>query len=244
MLRHLSLGIIRSQRNVGFLQRSLGVLFVLSLVVVLVGAISGYFYWRHLKTTPQYSLALIVDASRRDDQEAIDDLVDTDAVIKDFVPQILDKAIELYGRGVSPLVLKQMTQVAAPILPIVGQRAKAELPGLIREKTKKFEKIPFWAIAIGADRYLDIRLGDGKAFIKSKDSDRSFEVEMKRSGDTWQIVALKDEKLAQQIARKIGQEIIALAKNRGKETIENLGRRIGIKNLGDLFEKAQKVVNK
>ena len=28
-----------------------------------IAAIASYFYWQHLKTTPQYSLALIVDAA-------------------------------------------------------------------------------------------------------------------------------------------------------------------------------------
>lgn len=214
----------------------LGVLFVLGLFVALIGIVSGYFYWRHLKTTPQYSLALLVDAARRDDQEAIDSLVDTDEVVNDFAPQIIDKAIELYGRGVSPLIIKTITKVTAPVLPVIKQRVKAELPGLIREKTKKFEKIPFWAIAFGADRYLEIREEEGIAFIKGKVSDRLFEVEMKRHGDKWQIVALKDEDLAKQIARKIGQEIIALSTKTGKKTIEELGRRIGIGNLGELIE--------
>ena len=45
-----------------------------------IGAIGGYFYWRSLQDTPQYSLALIIDAARRDDQTTIDQLVDSDAV--------------------------------------------------------------------------------------------------------------------------------------------------------------------
>src|ERR1044072_1144489 len=63
--------------------------------VLLVGAIAGYIYWQSLKSTPQYSLALLVDAARRDDQKAIDELVDTDAVVDDFMPQLTAKAIEL-----------------------------------------------------------------------------------------------------------------------------------------------------
>src|SRR5437016_1760179 len=55
-------------------------------VFVFIGGIAGYFYWQHLKTTPQYSLALIVDASRRNDQQTTDSLVDIDAVVDDFLP--------------------------------------------------------------------------------------------------------------------------------------------------------------
>jgi hypothetical protein len=210
-------------------------------IVLLFGAIGGFFYWRHLKTTPQYSLALLVDAARKDDQKGIDEVVDVDAVVGDFVPQIIDKAVELYGRGVDSTVIKKAMSLATPILPVIKQRAKAELPGLIREKTKKFEDIPFWAIAIGANRYLDIREEGDKAFIKSKLADRPLEVEMKRNGQKWQIVAVKDEKLAQRIAGKIGQEILGLAKSKGTNKIEKIGKDLGIDNVNDLIKKAEDI---
>ena len=110
---------------------------------------------------------------------------------------------------------------------------------MIREKTKKFEDIPFWAIAIGASRYLEIREEGDKAFVKSKLADRPLELEMKRNGDKWQIVAFKDEQLAQKIAGKIGQEIIGLAKDRGKNQIEKVGKDLGLDNVNDLIKKAE-----
>ncbi|NNE99611.1 MAG: hypothetical protein HKN25_11380 [Pyrinomonadaceae bacterium] len=219
----------------------LKILAALVVLTILAGAVGGFFYWRHLKTTPQYSLALIVDAARRDDQKAIDELVDTDEIVEDFVPQIVDKAVELYGRGLAPDVIQRVARLATPILPVVKQRAKAELPDLIREKTAAYEKIPFWAMAIGAGNFLDIDQENDKASLKSKIPDRPFEIKMKRNGDKWQVVAIKDEKLARRVAEKIGQEMIAMAKNRGKDKVTELGRRIGIKNLGELIEKAQDI---
>lgn len=221
--------------------RVLKVLAALILLSLLASAIGGFFYWRYLKTTPQYSLALIVDAARRDDQKAIDELVDTNEIVDDFVPQIVDKAVELYGRGVAPATVKRISQLAAPIIPVVKQRARAELPDMIREKTGAYEKIPFWAMAIGAGKYLDIAIDGDKAILKSKLPERPLEIEMKKNDDKWKVVAINDEKLARQVAEKIGQEMIALAKNRGKDKVTELGKRIGIKNLGDLFEKAQEI---
>ena len=210
-------------------------------IALIAGAIGGFFYWRHLKTTPQYSLALLVEAARNDNQKAIDEVVDVDAIVDDFVPQVVDKAVELYARGVAPDVVKKALALTAPVLPVVKQRAKAELPGLIREKTKKFEDIPFWAIAIGASQYLEItEIGD-KAVIKSKLANRPLEVEMKRNGDKWQVVKLKDEKLARKLADKIGQEIIGLANKKGNKQIEKLGKDLGIGNVKDLIKKAQDI---
>ncbi len=203
------------------------------LLILIVGAIGGYFYWRNLKTTPQYSLALLVDAARRDDQKAIDELVDTNAVIDDFVPQITDKAVELYGRGVAPTTIQKLASVIAPFLPAIKERAKAELPNLIRDKTKPFEKIPFWAIAIGANRYLDIKIEGDKAFVKSKIPERQLELTLKRNGEKWQVIAVKDEVLARKIAEKIGQDLISVAQKNG---LKKTGEKLGIPNLEDIFK--------
>lgn len=205
--------------------------------ILLIAAVGGYFYWQSLKTTPQYSLALLVDAARRDDQKAIDQLVDTDAIVEDFMPQITDKAIELYGRGLPPQTVARVAQVAVPLLPAVKQRARSEVPGLIREKTQKFENVPFWAIAFGAGRILDIRQEGDRAFVKSNLQENPLEVTMKRSsGAKWQIVGIKDEVLARRIAEKIGQEIIAAARKGG---IEKAGKQLGIENLQDILKETE-----
>jgi hypothetical protein len=207
-------------------------------LVLIIGAVGGYFYWQSLKKTPQYSLALMVDAARRDDQKAIDALVDTDAAVDDFMPQITGKAVELYGRNLPPATIAKIAQVAAPVLPVVKQRARAEIPNLIREKTKKFESVPFWAIVIGADRFLDVTQETDKAFVKSKMLDRPLELTLKRNGDKWQVIGLKDEELAKRIAEKIGQEIIALAKN---GSIGKAGANLGVENLQDVLKQAQDI---
>ena len=207
-------------------------------IILVVGGISGYFYWQNLKKTPQYSLALLVDAARREDQPAVDELVNTDAVVDDFMPQITDKAVELYGRNLAPATIQKIAQVAAPMLPAVKQRARVEVPNLIREKTKQFEKIPFWAIAIGATKYLDITNEGEKAFIKSRDPERPLEVTLKRSGDRWQVVAVKDEALARRIAEKIGQDLILAAQ---KGSLRKAGEQLGVSGLDDAIKKAQDI---
>lgn len=211
----------------------LGVLGILFVVIAVAGTISGYFYWQNLKKTPQYSLALLIDAARRDDQAAIDELIDTNRIVEDFVPQITDKAIELYGRNLPPQTLAKVAQAAAPLMPAVKERARAEIPNLIRDKTKKFENVPFWAIAVGADRYLDITQEVGKAFVRSKLQDRPLELTLKRNGVKWQVVAIKDEELAKRVADKIGQELILLSQ---KGSLKKAGESLGVKNLNDMLK--------
>ncbi len=57
----------------------LGVLGGLLTVLILGAAIGGYFYWQSVKQTPAYSLALLVDAARRDDTAQMEKLADMHA---------------------------------------------------------------------------------------------------------------------------------------------------------------------
>jgi hypothetical protein len=179
-------------------------------------AIGGTVYWHYLRSTPQYSLALLVDAAKRNDQAEVASLVDSDAVVDDLLPQVIEKAVEIYGRGQSTAMLQRAMRVAAPLMPAAKEKARAELPGLIRRETEKFGDVAFPLMVLGADRYLNIRIEGDTAFVKSKRSERSFEAKMVRDGERWKIVAVRDEQLAGDIAKRVGQEIIAAAMSGNK----------------------------
>ena len=207
--------------------------------MLLIAGVGGYLYYRSLRGTPQYSIALLVDAAKRDDRAEIDSLVDIDAVVDDFVPQITAKAIELYGRGLSPVVLQRISSIATPIMPAVKQRARVELPKVIRRRfEEEFGYVPFFGMVIGADRYLDITTTGDTAIVRSKVRDHPLEMKMKREGEVWRIVGVRDDQLATDISRKIGQEIIAIAANGGKDT----AAQFGIGNLSDLLRQAEDLV--
>src|SRR5690349_11771541 len=87
--------------------------------IALAAGIGFYFYWQSLKSTPPYSLALIVAAAKRDDQATVYRLVNVDVVVDDFLPQITGKAVELYGRGLPQSVIQQVARVAAPVMPAI-----------------------------------------------------------------------------------------------------------------------------
>ena len=216
---------------------------ILTVSVILAGAliiasIAGYFYWQSFKTTPQYSLALLVDAARHDDQNEIDQFVAIDTIVDEFMPQITGKAVELYGRSLPPQTIARVAKVAAPLMPALKQRARAQLPVLIRKKTQRFESVPFAAMVLGAGKYLDIRTSGDTATVRSKLPEHSFEVRMQRSGDMWKIVGIRDEALATEIAQKVGQEIIAVASNGG---VNAAGDRLGVKNLNTILQQAEQI---
>lgn len=209
-----------------------------TLTLIVVACICGLIYYQGLKSTPQYSLALLVDAAKRNDTNEVDTLVIIDAIVDDFMPQVTGKAIELYGRGLPPQVLQKVAMLAQPLLPAVRDRARAELPRVIRERTAKYGDVPFFAMVLGANKYLEVSITGDSAIVNSKLQNRPLAMTMRRNGDRWQIVGIKDEKLATDIAQKVGQEIIAVASNGGKETAE----RFGVGNLSDLLRQAEELV--
>ena len=216
------------------------ILSVAGILLIVIAAVlaGGYFYWQSFKHTPQYSLAMLVDAARRDDQVQVDKYVAVDSIVDGFMPQITDKAIEIYGRGLPPQTIQRVAKVATPVMPALKQRARAQLPVLIRKKTERFESVPFAAMVVGAERYLDINTNGDTAMVRSKLPEHSFEVRMQRNGSGWKIVSVRDETLATEIAQKVGQEIIALASSRDAEAA---GDRLGIRNLNMILEQAEEI---
>ena len=205
--------------------------------VAIIAAVGFYFYWQSMKSTPQYSLALIVDAAKGGDQATVNELVDIDAVVDDFLPQVTGKAVELYGRGLAPDIIQRVAKVAEPVMPAVKDRVRAELPYVIKQKTSEFGSVPFAAMVLGADTYLDVRVNGENATITSKLPDHEFEVRMKRAGDRWKIVGVTDQQLATRIAQRVGQDILAIAAN-GNSSAKT---RLGVKNINELLNEAEKI---
>lgn len=220
------------------LKRPFAIACLVVLGLALAGGIGFFVYYQTLKGTPQYSLALLVDAAKRDDRAEVNSLVNIDAVVEDFVPQITTKAVEMYGRGQPPEVLRKVARIALPLLPAVKERARTELPRVIRERTSQFGSVPFSAMVLGADQYLDITLNGDEATVRSKLPEHQLEMKMRKSGDRWQIVGVRDEKVATAIARKIGQEVMAVAVGGGKRAADEFG----IGNLTDLLRQAEELV--
>ena len=70
---------------------------------------------------------------------------------------------------------------------------------------------------------------------------RPLELTMKRNGDKWQVVAVKDEVLAQRIAEKVGQEIIAIVQKNGTTNITEAGKNLGVENVKDLIKQSEDI---
>ena len=205
----------------------------LAILLLLIAAVGGWFWWSSLTKSPAYSLALLVDAARKDDQQAVDKYLDTDAVVDSFVPQITQKAVERYGRGLPPQIVAQAAARIAPFVPAIKERARAEIPRVIREKAAIAPNLSPWLLAIGLGRIVTITESGDNATLSGKIKEREIEVSMQRNGDKWKVVGVKDSDLADRIAEKIGQELIAAAKG---GNLKDIGKKIGVKGAEDILK--------
>ena len=77
-----------ARRRSGRLGRILLILAV-ALFVVLIGIGAGaYFWWQNYKAQPAYTLALLVDAAQRNDDQEIDRILDMDKSSEGFVGEV------------------------------------------------------------------------------------------------------------------------------------------------------------
>src|SRR6266496_4474826 len=101
--------------------RLLIVVAVILLVVVSALIGGGYFWWRSHRSSPAYPLALLADASQRNDSITIDRILDTDKVTDDFVSQVRQRTSGSYSRAISSLLPSQLNSGTQPLSPKLKQ---------------------------------------------------------------------------------------------------------------------------
>lgn len=218
------------------------VLASLLLFGAVAAGIAGYWWWTNLQKSPAYSLALLIDAARKDDQPTVEQFLDTNAVIDDFVPQITEKATERYGRGFPPQVVAKATKQLQPllqqILPQIKEIAKREIPRIIKERAAVAPEVSPAVLAMGLERIVNIEQNSDTATVTAELQSRTVELKMQRNGDRWQIVGAKDEALADKIADQVAQKVLATVTQR-----QTAGKPISNKDLiDDITRQIQQII--
>lgn len=203
-----------------------------AVAAILFIAAAGYF-WFGVRPSPEYSLALLVEEVHRGNDGAVEEFVDVQRVIDDFLPQVQRQAAELYGRGLPPSVLDQAAAAAAPLKPALAEKVRTGMPRYIREKTLKFRGYPAALAALGIGRVAKVRVNGDEASVEMKLSDRSIELSMVRNGPRWKIVGIKDDSIARQAAEQIGRELVAAAIKGG---VRQVAEKLGIEGVDGLLD--------
>ncbi len=197
----------------------ISVVFVVIILAVIAGA---FLWWQSYKTRPAYSLALLVDAAQRGDEAAFNEVLDTDKVVENFVPQVIEKAIGRYAAAITTPIREQVKSLVPKLVPGVKEQVRAEVAKRIKDLSTRAEGKPFILIALGMPYVVDIKEEGDAATVMANLNDRQVELTMARSGERWKIVAVKDDVLASQIVDSIAKNLPAIGSELEKQIRKNL----------------------
>ena len=194
------------------------------IVVVMLALCAGtYLWWQSFKAKPAYSLALLLDAARRDDQQTFDALLDTDAVSRSLAPQVAAQmsAPERLPQ-LSASVRRQLQANAVVLLPGAREQVRATFMQQVKDVLQRSGTADnyFLTLALGVARVVEIKPGlngaadDTSATASLNVNGRPVELGMLRApappGGTanaarWRIVSVKSDELAARVAETLAR---------------------------------------
>ncbi|HEY0376518.1 MAG TPA: DUF2939 domain-containing protein [Pyrinomonadaceae bacterium] len=191
--------------------------------VLLLLVIGAVVFWQIYKTRPSYSLALVVDAAQRNDAAAFDQVVDTNAVVQSFAPQVVEQALGRLGNALTPELRRRVEAIVPAILPTVTENVRAQVMQEVRELTARAAGKPFFLLALSIPFIVDVEREGDTATVRAKRDDRTLELLMQRTPERrWKIVAVKDETLAKRIVDDITKYLPAIGTDLGTEIEKRL----------------------
>ncbi|MDT7690534.1 MAG: hypothetical protein QOE46_3293 [Acidobacteriota bacterium] len=199
----------KSRRFGGHTGRLLSITGLIIAGVLLVLLVGLYAWWQGFKKSPPYSLALLVDAAQHDDVQGVESLIDADQIAQGFVPQVIDS---LAGSG-SALPAQARASLTTA-LPVLLPRVRETMRDEIAREVKGFSKddssrLPFFAKALGVRQATNVEERGDAATVTLKAGDRPVELSMRREGELWKIVTVKDPQLAGEIATRLASSLPA-----------------------------------
>src|SRR5690349_21763671 len=191
------------------------------LLVVFVGIVAGgYFWWQHFKSGPAYALAMIVDASQRNDNQQVERALDIDKISEGFVADVRAK---LTGSSLlNSLLPSQVDQVAANLTPKLKETLREVLPPEIQRVSAPAKGKPVFLIALTAWYLAHIQQNGANSIIDLKFKDEQIQLTMLQTGDGWRITSIKDDRLTTIIADAAKNG----ASQRGQQFQEEIKRRL------------------
>jgi len=205
----------RSKGRRSGLARALMIIAVVLLLLAGGVAGGGYLWWRHYQSSPVYTLAVLDDASQRDDIATIDGIIDNDKVCDDFVAQVREHAAGSVASAIGSVWPTQANAALQTLSPKLKQTVHDEMVKELKRLTEPAKGKPFILVALAINRYANIKEENNIARLKVDLKDEHLELTMQPAtqtdGPRWRITAVQDDKLAKQIADGMTQNLPASA---------------------------------
>jgi len=197
----------KKRRGFGRARRVLGVTGLVVVGVLLVLLVGSYMWYQSFKQSPPYSLALLLDAAQHDDVQAVETLIDADQIAQGFVPQVIDN---LAGTGsqLPPQARASLTATLPALLPRVRETMRDEIARAMKGLSQNdSSNLPFFAKALGVRQMATVVERGDAATVTVKAGERPVELSMRRDGERWKLVTVKDSQLASDIATRLAASL-------------------------------------
>jgi hypothetical protein len=188
----------------------LTVLAILVVTVVILAAVGALVWWQYYKTTPAYSLALLVDAAHRNDLTVVDQILDVDKIVADLASSVTETALGRYGVALSSPVRSRVETLVPSLLPGVRQSVRDLLVKRVREIAERAEHKPFVVVAISLPYLVNFTTEAGTARVTGNIRDQPIDLTMRTDGQRWRVVAVKDDLLAQRTVDLLIKDLPAI----------------------------------
>ncbi|HYJ88909.1 MAG TPA: hypothetical protein VEW46_22785 [Pyrinomonadaceae bacterium] len=177
-------------------------LFLIPIFLLVIGSLAAFVWWQYHKTTPGYSLAILVDAAQRNDTAAFDDVFDVNQVAQSFASQVAEtKGINLPGwlgglQSVSP-------RITETIKPIVREGVRRRIHDLGVQSDGK----PFVLTALGILMKSSIIIEGNRATATITLREQTLKLRLERTDRHWKVVSVIDDALAARIIADVANEL-------------------------------------
>lgn len=182
----------------------------IALLGAVLAAAGGFLWWRHYRTTPAYSLALLVDAVQRNDAPVVNEIVDIDKIVDSLAAEVTEKSVARYGGTLSTQQRRRVEALVPGLLPGVKQNVRASLVQRLQEISAESEPKPFILLAIVLPYVVKITTQGDTAKAIAPGKNREIELTLQRHGERWKVAALKDDTVAPRIVDDIIKDFPAI----------------------------------
>ena len=185
--------------------RILALLALVVLAFIIVIAVAGFFSWRHFQSTPEYSLALLVDAAQRNDAAELAKRIDDEEVAKNMIATVRQKAIDRYGGSINATTQQQIDKVMPSLLPGLKQTIHNEVVNEIKTLATGLESKPFIVLLATVPSLMNVTAEGDTA--KASTKNRNLELTMRHDSDRWKVVSFSSEAVVQRVVDTVMKEL-------------------------------------
>src|SRR5574341_262881 len=210
----------RGAKHSGRVGRVLAIIAIFLMVVVIAAAAGAYLWWQHFKGQPAYTLALLVDAAQRNDNDALQRILDMDKIAENLVSDVRARATgSSILNNVAP---SQLDQTVTNLTPKLKETLPEVLPQEIQRLTEPAKGKPFILVALSAPYFAKIQQTGTTATAALKFKDEHIQLTMQQNGEAWRITSIKDDRVTNIIADAAKQGL----SQRGQQTQDEIIRRL------------------